>query len=735
MEPTTDWQRAERRYTDPVIGDGTLSRLFAESAERHADRIAQGYKGGVYDRSLAGSVVERAPPDEYRTLPYRRLHEIVRHLAAGFRDLGVEADDRVAIYADTRMEWAQCDLALLASGAVVTTVYTDSSTEQVEYLLGDPEASAVVCGNAALADRVLDAVEAGDLAIEFVVVMDDFEEGRFARAESEAAVPVHTLEMVYDRGASAFDRGSYERWLDDRDPDDLASLIYTSGTTGQPKGVRLTHRNFRANINGIRRRFGPRPDKTKGMAVLDETARSLSFLPLAHVFERTSGHFVMFASGATVAYAESADTIAEDIALVRPTTATSVPRVYERIFDSMVEEAGDGLGGTVFDWALDVGRAYQRADDPDRSLRIRHAVADRLVFEQVRENLGGRIDFFISGGGTLSPDLAELFAGMGLPIFEGYGLTETAPVVSVNPPEAPRPGTIGPPLDNVDVALDDTRLDDAALDATISDETAVSEVSDDDSGVLVGNGSGTNTVKNSVDPDDIGELLVRGPNVSLGYWNRPDETGRAFTKEALASEVVREAQNASRDDETVSPSRTTSESSEERGSSKRWFRTGDLIERRSDGYLVYRDRLKQLLVLSTGKNVAPEPIEGRFATSRRVDQCMVIGDERKFVAALIVPNFAALRAWAAEEGIDLPTDREAICRDERAREWVRTEVTRVNAALASHERIKRFELVPTEWTPENDLLTPSMKKKRRNLTAAFTDRIESIYERESTQAE
>jgi long-chain acyl-CoA synthetase len=671
-----DWQRAERRHTDPVLEEGTLAELFEESAERHADRTAQGYKGGVYDRSLTGSVLEEAPPGEYRTLTYRELRGIVRRLAAGFRDLGVEAEDRIAIYADTRVEWAQCDLALLAAGAVVTTVYTDSSTEQVEYLLGDPGASGVICGSEALAERAIEAIEAGSLDVDFLVVVDAIEAERFA----ETPVSVHTLEAVHDRGASVFDRGSYDEWLEARDPSDLASLIYTSGTTGKPKGVRLTHRNFRSNVEGIYRRFGPRPDKGSDTPTLDEYTRSLSFLPLAHVFERTSGHFTMFAAGATVAYAESADTIGEDIELVRPTTATSVPRVYERIFDSMIEAAGDGPRRRVFDWALDVGRAYQRSDDPGPSLRVRHAIADRAVFEQVRENLGGRIEFFISGGGTLSPDLAELFAGMGLPIFEGYGLTETAPVVSVNPPEAPQPGTIGPPLENVEVTLDDTRVDETTPDG--GSATVDTGGTDSDEAI------------------ERGELLVRGPNVSDGYWNRPGATERAFT---------------------------------EREGGSRWFRTGDLIERRPDDYLVYRDRLKQLLVLSTGKNVAPEPIEGRFATSRRVDQCMVVGNDRKFLGALIVPNFAALRSWAAEEEVDLPADREGICRDERAREWIREEVRRVNADLASHERIKRFELVPVEWSAENDLLTPSMKKKRYNLRSRFDDRIEAIYDRESTR--
>jgi long-chain acyl-CoA synthetase len=645
------WLRDEREYADEVVGEDTLGELFEASAERNRTRAAQRYKGGVYDRSLVDEgVVNAAPRGHYASLSYHDMHDVVRNLAAGFRDLGLDPDDRVGIFASTRMEWAQTDLALLQAGGVVTTVYTESSPRQVEYLLDDPGATGVVVENEELLERVLEVED--DLELSFIIVMDEC-------SGAEGRDDVLTLGELYHRGAEAFDAEAHASWLAEREPEDLASLIYTSGTTGRPKGVELTHRNLRANVNQNRKRMGPRPDKPDDVPALTASSETLSFLPLAHVFERTAGHFLPFASGATVGYAESADTVAEDIALLSPTTVTSVPRIYERIYDSMREQAGDGPRRRIFEWAVDVAREYARTDDPGAGLRARHAVADRLVYSNVRESMGGNVEFFVSGGGSLSKDLAELFMGMDLTILEGYGLTETAPVVSVNPIEDIRPGTLGVALTDIDVRVDD------------------GELSPDQ--------------KRRAAPDsDIGELQVRGPNVTRGYWNKPEATEEAFTDDGF-------------------------------------FRTGDIIELTDDDYLVFHERLKQILVLSTGKNVAPGPIEDAFAISDRVDQVMVVGDSRKFVAALVVPNFEAIRGWADRNGVDLPEDREAICEDERVREHVRTVVDRVNESLEKEESIKQFALVPEEWTAENDLMTPSLKKKRRNILERYDERIETLY--------
>jgi len=330
--------------------------------------------------------------------------------------------------------------------------------------------------------------------------------------------------------------------------------------------------------------------------------------------------------------------------------------VYQRIFDRMRAQAAESdLRESIFERAIEIGREYARAEDPGIGLRLKYTLADRLVFAQVKEQMGGNIDFFISGGGSLSKRLAELFEGMGLPILEGYGLTETAPVISANPPEAPVVGTMGPPLIGVE-----TRLD-----------ASVASIEPDSGG-------------------EVGELLVRGPNVAEGYWNRPGETEESFTPEG-------------------------------------WFRTGDIVEIDPDGYLTFRERGKQILVLSTGKNVAPGPIEDAFAPTGLVEQCMVVGNERKFVGALIVPNVEAVRAWAEEVGIDLPEGKAAVCADERVHDRIADAVAAVNEEFEPHERIKQFRLVPEEFTAENGLLTPTLKKKRRDIQAAHADRIEEVY--------
>ena len=668
-EPTGEWWATEQSYTDEVVGMDTIPSMFEGTAERYGDAAAQRYKGGVYDRSLAPGVVPEAPQGEFTDITYTEMQAVVRNLAAGLRDLGIEAGDRVAIFADTRMEWALADFAALAAGGVVTTVYTDSSPEQVQYLVDDPGATAVVAGNESLLERVHEVED--ELALSFSVVMDDLDTDRTAADRDD----VLTLDDLHDRGEGVFDEDAYEEWIAERDVDDLASIIYTSGTTGQPKGVELTHRNFRANVNQCRKRIGPRADKG-AVPVLDSDSQSISFLPLAHVFERLCGHFLMFASGATVGYAESPDTLPEDFRLLSPTTGASVPRVYERIFDNMREQAsGSAARERIFEWAINVARDYARADDPGLVLEAKHGLADRLVFSTVKERIGGEVEFLVSGGGSLSQDLTELFLGMGVPVVEGYGLTETAPVVSVNPPEAIRPGTMGAPVADVDARLDESIVE--------PDQFPDAE-------------------------GPVGELLVDGPNVTDGYWNRTAETEAAFTDDVPASDASGE--------------------SEEHGSSGRYFRTGDIVEATSEGYFRYKDRLKQLIVLSTGKNVAPGPIEDMFATSDRVEQLMVVGDERKFIGAVVVPNVTAVRRWADREGIDLPDDDEALCRDERVREWVGEAIEEANEDLERVERVKAFELVPREWTVENDLLTPSMKKKRRNIRNVHDDAIERIYE-------
>ena len=634
----------ERRMDDPVLQETTLGKLFENSVSRHGDLPAQQYKGGVYDRTMTGVAYPSAPDGEFATLTYDEMADAVHYLAAGFRELGVKHDDRVGLYADTRMEWAQCDFAILAAGAVVSTVYRSSSESQAAYLLNDPDATAVVAENEELLERVYDTEE---IDLEFYVSMDD--PGAYADEDD-----VYTLSDVYALGSERYNEVALEGWFYERDVDDLASLVYTSGTTGKPKGVKLSHRNFRSNVNQVYRRYGPRPDKSAKQSI-DTDTTTVSFLPLAHVFERLAGHYMIFAAGGTVAYAESVDTLKADFAAVEPNSATAVPRVFEKMYGAIREEAqSSSVSARIFEWSTDVGREYDTTDDPGRLLSWKYAIADKLVFSSVREALGDNIDFMVSGGGTLSTELATLYHAMGLPVYEGYGLTEASPVVTTNPPTDPKTGTIGPLVKDVDTKLD-TDID-AEFDVT----------------------------------GEVGELLIDGPNVTEGYWELPEATDDAFTDDG-------------------------------------YLRTGDIVERRPDDYFVFQERANQLIVLSTGKNIPPAPIEERFGDISLIEQVMVLGSDHKFVSALVVPDLEGLEFFAESEGVDVPDTMEAVCESEDARNLLAREIERVNADFESHERIKKFRLVPEEFTQENGLMTPTLKMKRRDIRERYADEIEDMY--------
>ncbi|MFA9517932.1 long-chain fatty acid--CoA ligase [Halopenitus sp. H-Gu1] len=696
-----NYEEAEAEFSSGLSFPATISRTFDRCADRYADRIAQRYKGGVHDRSLvAAGVIPDAPDGSYADLSYDRMRSIVESLAAGFREIGVESGSRVAIYARTRMEWAQADFAALAAGGVVTTVYPSASSSRVKHLLDDSTSTVVIAEHAEHVERIREVAADLDHDLQAIVTMDVIPDDSLDRVDAvdqaDAAdpdeltvpdtstepdesvdpdtsadsgdldpldVPILSLGDLHERGSEAFDPNAYDAWLAERGTDDLASLIYTSGTTGRPKGVMLTHRILRSNLAQCYTRLGPRrhadsPGKEPGTPHLGSESTSLSYLPLAHVFERLVGHYLMFAAGATVAYAEAPDTLAEDLSLVSPTVATGVPRVYEKLDAAIRDRIADSaIKRRLFEWALAIGLDYRETDRSGAVLSAKHSLADSLVLSSVREAFGGEIDFFISGGGPLSSDLCERYHAMGVPILEGYGLTETSPVVTLNPPDAPEIGTIGPPVIDTEVTLD-------------------------------------RSVGDGLDPandGDIGELLIDGPQVTNGYLDAPAATREAFTDDGR-------------------------------------FRTGDVVELRPDGYIEFRERADQLLILSTGKTVAPAPIEDALSARALIESCLVVGDSRKFVSALVVPDVAAIEAWAADTGVDLPEDRSAICRDDRARERIASEIDRVNEKFEPHERIKRFRLVPEPFSRSNGLLTPTMKKKRPAIVDRYAAEFESMYE-------
>jgi long-chain acyl-CoA synthetase len=418
-------------------------------------------------------------------------------------------------------------------------------------------------------------------------------------------------------------------------PGDLATIIYTSGTTGEPKGVMLTHANLVANLRGA----APSLDLSQ-----DDVA--LSFLPLSHAFERMVAYIYLF-SGVTIVFAESFDTVARDLLKVRPTVLTGVPRVYEKLNARIVEtgRAYPGIKGRIFDWAVNAGVARSgallRGRAPGPVTQLKAAIADRLVFATIREKLGGRLRFAASGSAPLASNVLEFFYAIGIPVIEGYGLTETAPILTFNPQSAPRVGTVGKAITGVEIRI--------AAD---------------------------------------GEILARGPNIMQGYYNKPEATADALQDG--------------------------------------WFHTGDIGQLDADGYLTITDRKKDLLVTSGGKKIAPQPIEAILKRSPLVSEAVLLGDRRKYAAALIVPEFAALERRLKDLGRPPGPREELVARPDVVTLYQEI-VDALNRELSQFERIKKIALLPSEFTVESGELTPTLKVKRKVVEQKWAQKIETLY--------
>jgi long-chain acyl-CoA synthetase len=418
-------------------------------------------------------------------------------------------------------------------------------------------------------------------------------------------------------------------------PDQLATIIYTSGTTGEPKGVMLTHAALVSNL-------------LAAANVLDvsDTDIGLSFLPLSHAFERMVA-WVYLLCGVHVIFAESFDTVGRDIGLVKPTIMTGVPRVYEKLHARVLEKgaAGSGPRAPLLRWAVAAGvrkaRATLRGKSAGALDRLQASLADRLVFERVREGLGGRVRYLVSGSAPLGADVAEFFSAIGLPIVEGYGLTETAPILAVNPPEAPRVGSVGKSLPGVDLRI-----------------------------------------------AEDGEILARGPNVMSGYYNKPEAT----------ADVLKGG----------------------------WFHTGDIGTIDEEGYLSITDRKKDLLVTSGGKKIAPQPIEAILKRSPLVAEAILLGERRKFAAALLVPDFPALERRLKALGRPPGTREELVTRADVVSLYQEI-VDSLNRELSQFERIKRIAILPAEFTIEAGELTPTLKVKRKVIEERWRETIEALY--------
>jgi long-chain acyl-CoA synthetase len=549
----------------------------------------------------------------------------VRHLALGLRSLGFGTGQKLCLLSENRPDWTMTDFATLCAGGLTVPIYTTLVPEQVRYIVDDSDAAVVVVSNADQWKKI-EPLRAGLAKVRHYITF----------AET-APSGVLTLREVQEKGKAleAREPELFDAMVARVKPGDEATLIYTSGTTGVPKGVILTHDNLVSNI------------KTAASLVeFTDKDTALSFLPLSHVLERMV-MFTYVSKGCTVGFAESVEAVAKNLLEVRPHIMVSVPRVFEKIYTKVMDQvlASPALRRKIFFWALKVGKAYGALKIEGRpvpgGLKARHAVAAKLVFSKIIAKTGGRVRFFVSGGAPLSRDIAEFFYAIGLVILEGYGLTETSPLLSINTFEAIRLGSVGRPAPGIDIRIA---------------------------------------------PD--GEILARGPNIMKGYYKKDAET-----REVL-----------------------------EGG----WFHTGDIGHLDPDGFLVITDRKKDLIVTSGGKNIAPQPIENLIKSSPYITNAVVLGDRRRFIAALVVPDFDKLRDYAKAQGIPFGTVEE-LCRDRRVVDFLKSEVDRATPQLASYERVKKIAVLARDFDIERGEITPSLKVRRANVTTEYQGAIDALY--------
>ena len=590
----------------------TLVEVYERIVREHPRTDALNYKReGVWQPLSTDEMLRRA-----------------RAIALGLYDLGVRKGDRVAIVSESCVEWVLADQACVFAGAITVPIYPTLTPDQVKYIVSDCEAREIFVSTREKLNEIGEILKECS-TIENIIL---FESNGEKKADSAL-----TIDRLREVGSGVDQREP--RLIDQLKsacrPEDLATIIYTSGTTGEPKGVMLTHANMVSNLidSSNHLDFGERDS-------------ALSVLPLSHSFERQAMN--MYLHHGMSVYFGSIDTLGENLREVHPTVFVGVPRIYEKIIQRMLDRAaakGKWNAGLV-SWAVDVARAWARAKSDRKrislSLWIKHKLGDVLVYERLRKAMGGSIRILVSGGAALADDVALAFLGAGMPIVQGYGLTETSPVITAGQLSDIRVGTSGKPIRNVEVRI----------------------ASD-------------------------GEIETRGPNVMQGYWRKPNETRAVMTEDG-------------------------------------WFKTGDIGHLDAEGYLTITDRKKELLKTSGGKYIAPQPIEQLVKGSRFVNQVVVIGNGRKFPAALIVPDWHQLEGYAKYKGLDLPT-RDAFCHSPQIIDLFERQIAARTERLAQFEKIKKIALLDRELTVEGGELTPTLKVKRRVVDEKYRDVIDQIY--------
>jgi long-chain acyl-CoA synthetase len=584
----------------------TLNHVFFAAVERNHPRI----------------MMQRQAID-WIAISSQEFYRDVAGVARTLCSWGLSRGERIGILSENRPEWTIADFASLLLGAVTVPIYATLTGEQTAYLLRDSGVRVVFVSTEKQLQKVLAILN--QTPVEKVIVMDAVETTRATHMYRLMQDGPRERDAQLDAPARAIG------------PDDLATIIYTSGTTGSPKGAMLTHGNMASNIACSLRGFDVHPGEI-----------SISFLPLSHVTARHVD-FAMLYHGVTLAYLPSVNQLSQALLEVQPTIFLAVPRVYEKIHAQVDQKAKGFPQEWIYRWALSVGRAHQPeilAGQTPKSLAWK--LANRLVYSRVRAGLGGRVEVFISGGAPLGRELAEWYANIGIRLHEGYGLTETSPVIAVNAPQAHKLGTVGRPLANVEVRI-----------------------------------------------AEDGEILVRGPSVFKGYWNKPEETQNAFVDG--------------------------------------WFKTGDIGTLDADGFLSITDRKKDLIKTSGGKFIAPQPIENSLKHNALIAEAVVLGDKRRFPAVLISPYFPLLEYWARANNVFFASRQELVTHP-KVQALYEGIVEDVNQNLARFEKLKKVVLVAEEFSAENGTLTASLKMRRRAVEERYRQQIEQMYAQTETSS-
>ena len=586
----------------------TLAKMVLRQAERFGPQAALREK-------IDGAYID---------ISWQQMADNILLYARSLRALGLKEKDRVAIMAPNCPEWVYADVGTLSCAAVSVPVYHTEGIETLKHIVNDSGSRILFIASQLLAKDV--AEQWDELAgLEKVILL----EGRLDHPD--------ILSLKEFKGlAEAVPDGEVKQLLDSGSGNDLATLVYTSGTTGVPKGAMLSHNNILSNITACSQLYDIR-----------ETDTCLSFLPLSHIFERMAGYYFMLSKGVTIAYAENIDSVPLNLTEVQPHIVISVPRLYEKMFARVMERvlAGPWIRKQIFFTALKIGRAHvARVVDNQADpvlLKIGLAIAGKLVFSKLQERLGGRLRFFISGGAPLVQNVAEFFLAAGIPIYEGYGLTETSPVLAANKTGAIRLGTVGKPVPGTEIKL-----------------------------------------------AEDGEILASGPGIFQGYWQDQEKT----------AEVLSDG----------------------------WFKTGDIGEIDNDGFLKITDRKKDLIVTAGGKNIAPQFLENLFKTDKYLANAMVYGDRKPFLTALLVPNFDNIEKYARYKKIDFLNHCDLV-NHPRVLDLVRRRIDRLQESQPSYNRVKRFTLISRDFVAEEGEVTPTLKIKRKKVSANFQQTLEGMY--------